>query len=90
MKIVRSARVAVLLLWLSGCQTPYQEMGFDGGVSAAPIGNDMYRISARGNGYTDSTVVQDYVLLKAAETAIQAGHSHFIVLAQFGEIVKEV
>ncbi|RVB75029.1 MULTISPECIES: hypothetical protein [unclassified Mesorhizobium] len=69
-----------LALALAGCQTPYQEMGFTGGVSAAPIGGDVYRISARGNGYTDSTAVQDYVLLKAAETTLQSGHTHFVIL----------
>ncbi|TPI47565.1 hypothetical protein FJW05_11400 [Mesorhizobium sp. B2-9-1] len=72
--------VLLALLLLAGCQTKYQNMGFTGGVAAAPIGGDMYRISARGNGYTDPTTVQDYVLLKAAETTLQSGHTHFVIV----------
>lgn len=55
-------------------------MGYDGGVSAAPITNNAYRISARGNGFTDPPTVQDYSLLKAAEVTLQSGHTHFIVV----------
>ena len=36
---------------------------------------------ARGNGYTDATTVQDYVLLKAAETTQAAGGSHFQIIS---------
>jgi hypothetical protein len=63
---------------LAGCATKYQNMGLTGGVAAQPITNDTYRM-ARGNGFTDSTTVQDYVLLKAAETTVAAGQTHFLV-----------
>ncbi len=65
---------------LSGCQTQYQEMGATGGVTAAPITNDTYRISSRGNGFTDPTTIQDYSLLKAAEVTLAAGGTHFLVV----------
>jgi hypothetical protein len=77
----RTAVAAILAAtMLAGCSTTYSEMGAMGGVMAAPVTNDVYRISARGNGYTDATTVQDYVLLKAAETTIAAGKTHFEVL----------
>jgi hypothetical protein len=66
---------------LAGCATPYQEMGFSGGVTAAQVSSDVYRISARGNGYTSDTAIQDYALLKAAETTKAAGGTHFQVLS---------
>lgn len=66
---------------LAGCQTPYQEPGFDGGVSAAPITNDTYRISARGNQFTEGTTIQDYALLKAAETTLNRGDNYFLILS---------
>lgn len=47
---------------------------------AAPVTNDVYRISARGNGYTDATTIQDYALLKAAETTLGAGKTYFEVI----------
>ena len=67
-------------LMLCGCATTYSEMGAMGGVMAAPVTNDIYRISARGNGYTDATTIQDYVMLKAAETTIAAGKTHFEII----------
>lgn len=60
-------------LALASCATKYQEMGFTGGVAAQQITSDTYRIVARGNGYTGNTAIQDYALLKAAETTIAAG-----------------
>jgi hypothetical protein len=77
----RPAIAIVLAALVGGCSTPYQEMGFTGGVSAQPITADTYRISARGNGYTNSTDVQDYTLLKAAETTKAAGGTHFLVVS---------
>jgi hypothetical protein len=71
-----------LAIGLGGCATKYQDMGFAGGVAAEPVMTDVYRIVARGNGYTAAARVQDFVLLKAAETTIAAGGSHFVVVDQ--------
>ena len=68
-------------LTLAGCGTKYQEMGFSGGVAAQQITADTFRIVARGNAYTGSTTVQDYVLLKAAETTKAAGATYFILVS---------
>jgi hypothetical protein len=73
--------LAMASLMLAGCTTPYQPMGFTGGVEAQPITSDTYRIVSRGNGYTSSTAVQDYTLLKAAETTRDAGATHFVFIS---------
>lgn len=74
--------VAALAVWLSGClSTPYGEMSWTGGVAASQITSDTYRISSRGNGYTSNTTIQDYMLLKAAETTQAAGATHFVVIS---------
>jgi hypothetical protein len=65
---------------VAACSTTYGKMGYMGGVAAAPIANDVYRISAQGNGYTDATTIQDFALLKAAETTLGAGHTHFTIV----------
>jgi len=65
---------------LSGCATKYQEMGFTGGVRAEPVMTDVYRITAQGNGYTSADRVQDFALLKAAETTLAAGGNYFVVV----------
>jgi hypothetical protein len=72
----------VAAVGLGGCATKYQDMGFSGGVAAEPVMTDTYRILARGNGYTAAARVEDFVLLKAAETTIAAGGSHFVVVNQ--------
>jgi hypothetical protein len=41
---------------------------------------DVYRIVARGNGYTSADQVQDFALMKAAETTLAAGGNYFIVI----------
>lgn len=41
------------------------------------ITHDTARISGRGNGFTDRARVQDFILLKAAETASEQGFTHF-------------
>ncbi len=79
--IRKIAASMMLAATLAGCQTQYQEMSFTGGVSAQAITSDTYRIVSRGNGYTDATTVQDYSLLKAAETALSTGNTHFLLLS---------
>lgn len=77
-------RVLILLfsmILVGGCATPYQDMGFSGGVEAQRMTADTYRIVARGNGYTSGTTIQDYTMLKAAETTKQAGGTHFAIIS---------
>ncbi len=69
----------LLALSLAGCATRYGELGISGGVQAEPIMPGVYRIIARGNGYTASSTVQDFMLLKAAETTLANGGTHFII-----------
>ncbi len=75
------AVVLVAALAFGGCATQYQEMGFSGGVAAERMTADTYRISARGNGYTGHTTIQDYMVLKAAETTKQSGGTHFFIIS---------
>jgi hypothetical protein len=58
---IRAGLVAVALLTVAACATRYGDMGLTGGVAAEPITSDIYRIKARGNGYTDQARVQDFV-----------------------------
>lgn len=70
----------IAMVALAGCTTPYQGGGISGGVTAVPIAQDVFLISARGNGYTAASTVENHVLLKAAETTLAAGSTHFIVV----------
>jgi hypothetical protein len=73
--------IVALCAALGGCATKYQEMGFTGGVAAQQITADTWRIVSRGNAYTAATTVQDYVLLKAAETTQAAGGAYFQIVS---------
>ncbi len=77
-------RILVVLIFcalLAGCGTKYQEMGFTGGVAAEQVTADTWRIKARGNAYTGASTVQDFVLLKAAETTEAAGGTYFMLIS---------
>jgi hypothetical protein len=52
-----------------------------GGVAAEPVMTDVFRIVSRGNAYTGQDRVQDFTLLKAAETTIAAGGNYFLILS---------
>jgi hypothetical protein len=78
---MRFLLVSVLCIALAGCATKYQDMGFTGGVAAQQITADTWRILARGNSYTNSATVQDFVLLKAAETTQAAGGTYFQIVS---------
>ncbi|QHP70020.1 hypothetical protein EI171_23625 [Bradyrhizobium sp. LCT2] len=56
-----------LCLALGGCGTKYQEIGFTGDAAQQMTANT-WLIQSRGNAYTNTATVQDYLLLKAAET----------------------
>jgi hypothetical protein len=74
--------IVLVAATLCGCATKYQDMGFTGGVTAEPVMTDVYRIVARGNGYTSQDRIQDFSLMKAAETTLAAGGSHFVIVDQ--------
>lgn len=80
----RSGRIALLCtsLALAGCTTAYQPRGFAGGYSDLQLGRDTYRVSFQGNGYTRQEQVNDFVLLRAAELALERGATRFAVVNQ--------
>jgi hypothetical protein len=87
---LRLTAIVVCSCILGSCATKYQEMGFSGGVSAQPVMTDVYRIQARGNAYTGSAAVQDFYLLKAAETTLAAGGSHFLIIGAENQTSRSV
>lgn len=84
---MRVPLVFVLLL-LTCCATPYQEMGFlgeigfGGGVDAQKLSHDTYKIKAYGNALSSAALMREYAMRKAAETTRQAGNTHFIIVRQ--------
>jgi hypothetical protein len=88
--MIRLSSIMLVTGLLTSCATRYGEMGFSGGVSAQPVMTDVYRIQARGNGYTASSIVQDFVLMKAAETTLSNGGSHFLILSTDNQTSRSI
>ncbi len=89
------ARALILgsLLALAACAappTPYQPAVSEAsyGYSSAPIDPTTWRISFKGNAATERTRVEDYVLYRSAELALEQGARGFVVLMD--DIEKDV
>jgi hypothetical protein len=91
---LRSVVLAVALgLALAACSvspTPYQAAADGQGYSEQQIENDRYRVRFAGNSATDRETVENYVLYRAAELAIQTGHDYFKVVSRDTEAVGDV
>ena len=74
-----SAVIVACILGLGACATPYQEMGFTGGVSATQLTSDTFQIVAKGNGYTSASAIERYALRKAAEVTVANGYDLFLI-----------
>ncbi len=53
--------------FLAACATSYQPDGFSGGYSDMKLGENVWQVDFRGNGYTSSARARDFSLLRAAE-----------------------
>lgn len=82
MKILRHLAIAASITVLAACAstTPYkpasQPGGFDG-YSQTMLDNSTARITFGGNSLTNRETVENYMLYRAAEMALERGHEHF-------------
>ena len=81
-RTLRHILVATSVMTLAACATatPYQaasEPGAYDGFSQQFIENDRARISFGGNSLTDRETVENYLLYRSAETAIERGYETF-------------
>lgn len=51
-----------------------------GGYSDLKLNDRVYEVSFNGNGYTSSSQVYVYTLLRASELAIENEYSHFVIM----------
>jgi hypothetical protein len=65
--------LGLLLAACAGAPTPYQQAQGGYGYSEQRIEDNRYRISFAGNSATSRQTVEDYVLYRAAELAVQTG-----------------
>ncbi|WP_422368590.1 CC0125/CC1285 family lipoprotein [Pelagibius sp.] len=69
---------------LAGCShpTPYAPAIDGKGYAEQQLETDRYRVSFAGNSATPRETVENYLLYRAAEITVEAGHEHFRVIAQ--------
>jgi len=82
--LCNSALCAILFMCLFGCTT-YQEMGFTGGVTALQLNANTWVFKASGNAFSNEAQTSDFLMLKAAETALDNGFTHFASLEERSE-----
>ncbi len=67
-------------LFLTACATTYQPQSFSGGFSETQLDKNVFRVSFRGNGYTDRERAEDFALLRSAELTLKNGFTHFVIV----------
>lgn len=75
--------VAGLVAGIAGCTTaptPFKAADGGFGYSSQQIEDDRYRVSFAGNAATPRETVENYLLFRAAEITLDAGHDWFTVV----------
>lgn len=71
--------LTLILLFITGCATPYQKLGDTGGYLQQKFSDDCYKVKFHGNGFTERKRVQDFALLRAAEIGQELGYSYLTI-----------
>lgn len=69
-----------LMALLAGCATSYQPVGFSGGYSETQLGEDIFQVTFKGNGYTSRDRAADLSFLRAAELTLEHGFRYFVIV----------
>lgn len=77
MRYLATLSIAFLI---AGCATGYQAQSFSGGFSETQLDKNVFRVTFKGNGYTQSERVEDFALLRSAELTLKNGFSHFAIV----------
>lgn len=71
---------ALIVGLLSGCATTYQPTSVTGGYSETQLGENIFHVTFRGNGYTNEERAFDFSLLRSAEVAMEHGFRYFVIV----------
>ena len=77
---MRNIFVALVFVLLGACATAYQPQGATGGYSQTQLGENVFQVTFKGNGYIDRETVADYALLRSAEVALENGFKYFVIV----------
>lgn len=74
---MRVFSILALPMLCAACVTGYHQSSLVGGYSDLQIARNVYQVTARGNGYTSASRVQDMALLRSAELTLENGYRYF-------------
>ncbi len=77
---MRKLAIALAFFLLAGCATTYQPKSFTGGYSETQLGENIFQVSFRGNGYTSRERASDFNLLRSAELTLERGFRYFVIV----------
>lgn len=77
---MRALILVVLSLLVAGCATTYQPQSFSGGFSETQLDKNVFRVTFKGNGYTQGDRAEDFALLRSAELTLKSGFTHFVIV----------
>jgi hypothetical protein len=78
---MRNIFVYILIaILLSGCATSYQRKSFTGGYSETQLGENIFQVFFKGNGYTSRERAFDFSMLRSAELTLENGFRYFIIV----------
>lgn len=77
---MRYITIAMLATTLGACATAYQQQGLTGGYSSTQLDSNVFQVSFKGNGSTDSDRASDFALLRSAEVALEHGFQYFVII----------
>lgn len=69
--------ILLLMIYQIGCATAYQPMGATGGYTDRAMGSNRWLVTFKGNGYTRSDLVEEYVFQRAQEVCKENGFTDF-------------
>ena len=85
MKFNNAILTLVLPITLVACATTYQPKSFSGGFSETQLDSTTVRVAFEGNGYTNRTTVENYLIYRASEVTVERGFDWFLVTEREGE-----
>lgn len=77
---MRFPTFVALILLLGACASSYNG-AITGWTKADQISENRFEISSVGNGFTPPQTIEEFVLLKAAETTLAQGKTHFSIVS---------
>ena len=76
---VRTIILLMTVVLLAGCATGFHSMGYTGGYSDIQLGENTFKVSFTGNGYTLQQRALDFALLRSARITLRHGYRYFVV-----------